>query len=103
MDSSQLFGLPTELIFRILDFIEPDEYSGLSCTCQRALALTNQKLYLEGIYTAEYLDMHKSYTGIYVMMRGFRLAPARVVPPEGHLESGTIESMLAAEFSDPDL
>jgi hypothetical protein len=102
MDSSQLFSLPTELIFRILDFMEPDEYSGLSCTCQRALALTNQKLYLEGIYTAEYLDMHKSYTGIYVMRRGFRHAPATVVPL-GHMESNYIESMRWAEFGDPDL
>jgi hypothetical protein len=44
MDSSPLNSLPTELIFRILDFIEPHEYSGFSCTCQEAVVIVNRKL-----------------------------------------------------------
>jgi hypothetical protein len=36
--------LPIELFFRILDFLEPHEYSGLSCTCRYAVTLVNRKL-----------------------------------------------------------
>jgi hypothetical protein len=36
--------LPTELIFRILNFMHPHRYSGFPCTCKRALALVNRKL-----------------------------------------------------------
>jgi hypothetical protein len=36
--------LPLELIFLILDFMTPDEYSGFTCTCRDALSLVNQKL-----------------------------------------------------------
>jgi hypothetical protein len=35
--------LPLELIFLILDFMTPDEYSGFTCTCRDALALVNRK------------------------------------------------------------
>jgi hypothetical protein len=44
MDSSPLATLPLELIFRILDFLEPHEYSGFSCTCRYAVLVVNQKL-----------------------------------------------------------
>jgi hypothetical protein len=44
MDSGPLSSLPTELIFRILGFLEPHEYSGFSCTCQKAVAIVNRKL-----------------------------------------------------------
>lgn len=44
MESSPLGTIPPELIFPILDFMEPHEFSGLSCTCQRALWLVNQYL-----------------------------------------------------------
>jgi hypothetical protein len=45
MESGSLGAIPSELIFQILDFMEPHEFSGLSCTCQRALWLVN--LYLK--------------------------------------------------------
>jgi hypothetical protein len=35
---------PLEIIFLILDFMTPDEYSGFACTCRDALSLVNQKL-----------------------------------------------------------
>jgi hypothetical protein len=44
MDSSPLATLPLELIFRILDFLEPRQYSGFSCTCRHAVTLVNRKL-----------------------------------------------------------
>jgi hypothetical protein len=44
MDSSPLRSLPTELIFRILDFLRPHEYSGFSCTCRYAVTLVNRKI-----------------------------------------------------------
>jgi hypothetical protein len=37
-------SIPTELIFQILDFLKPHEYSGFSCTCQEAVAIVNRKL-----------------------------------------------------------
>ena len=36
--------LPPELIFSILDRMEPHEYSGFSCTCREAVTLVNRKL-----------------------------------------------------------
>jgi hypothetical protein len=36
--------LPPEVIFRILDCMEPHEYSGFSCTCREAVTLVNRKL-----------------------------------------------------------
>jgi hypothetical protein len=44
MESSLLGILPPELIFRILDFLDPLEYTGFPCTCQYALALVNKML-----------------------------------------------------------
>ncbi|KAM0712837.1 hypothetical protein Q7P35_000286 [Cladosporium inversicolor] len=44
MDSSPLGALPPELVFLILDFMQPHEYSGLPCTCQGMLSIVNQKL-----------------------------------------------------------
>jgi hypothetical protein len=106
MDASPLgyLGcLPTELIFRILDCMDPREYSGLSCTCQRALALTNQKLdtpeAMEGIWRTTY--NWKSRTGELVTMRGITFAPATVIEP--HMESCINGSRLPDGFSDPDL
>lgn len=42
--SSPLAALPPELLYRILDFMDPCEYSGLSCACQSMLSIANQKL-----------------------------------------------------------
>lgn len=36
--------LPTELIFQVLDYMYPHQYSGLWCTNRGALSLVNQKL-----------------------------------------------------------
>jgi hypothetical protein len=44
MDSNPVATLPIELIFRILDLLEPREYSGFSCTCRYAVTLVNRKL-----------------------------------------------------------
>lgn len=44
MDSSPLGALPPELVFLILDFMQPHEYSGLPCTCHGMLSIVNQKL-----------------------------------------------------------
>jgi hypothetical protein len=44
MELSPLRSLPPELIFRILDFLDPLEYTGFPCTCQRALSLVNRML-----------------------------------------------------------
>lgn len=44
MDSSPLSPLPLELLFYILSFLEPHEYSGLPCTCRHALSLVNKTL-----------------------------------------------------------
>lgn len=44
MGTSPLAILPLELIFRILDFLEPREHSGFSCTCRHAVTLVNRKL-----------------------------------------------------------
>lgn len=44
MDVSPLGVLPPELFFLVLEFMEPYEYSGLSCTCQSMLSIVNQKL-----------------------------------------------------------
>jgi len=44
MESSPLRSLPTELIFWVLNFMEPHEYSGFPCTCREAAALVNRKL-----------------------------------------------------------
>ena len=42
--SNLLDMLPPELIFRILDCMEPHEYSGFSYTCREAIRLVNRKL-----------------------------------------------------------
>jgi hypothetical protein len=41
--SNLLKVFPLEIIFLILDFMTPDEYSGLTCTCRDALSMVNQK------------------------------------------------------------
>jgi hypothetical protein len=102
MESSPLATLPPKLIFRILDFMEPHEYSGLSCTCRRALALTNQMLhnpeYMEGVYSS--LVNWKSCTALFVNMRGLRHPPATVI--EGWMMCGHPEFLLMGQ-DDPDL
>ena len=72
--------LPPELIFRILDFMHPHQYSGLPCTCQRALALVNRKLEV-GEYCVTSLTDWKSATAPYVDMQSLTIPPSEVVYP----------------------
>jgi hypothetical protein len=44
MESRLLATLPTELVFRVLDFMGPDEMSGLSRVSRHALLFVHQKL-----------------------------------------------------------
>jgi hypothetical protein len=60
--------LPLELIFRILDFIEPHEYSGFSCTCRHAVTIVNQKL-----------DNRKNKQELYSWLAGFYLDEDRAL------------------------
>jgi hypothetical protein len=78
MESSNPLGalgtLPTELLFRVLDFMHPHQYSGFPCTCTRALLLVNRKLEVaEYCYTT--LTSCKSATAPYVDMQHITLPP----------------------------
>lgn len=69
--------LPPELIFRILDFMLPHQYSGFPCTCRRAVSLVNRKLEVaEHCYTT--LTSYKSATAPYVNMQNITL-PSREI------------------------
>lgn len=59
-----LTSLPYELIYRILSFMQPEQYTGLACSCRLALQLTNSQVEVEqpGL-TSEY-PMFVSYTAI---------------------------------------
>lgn len=66
--------MPPELIFRILDFMHPHQYSGLPCTCTRALELVNRKLEVaEHCYTT--ITAWKSATAPYVNMQNITFPP----------------------------
>jgi hypothetical protein len=56
MDSSPLSSLPTKLVFRILDFIEPREYLGFFCTCREAVSIVKRQLDNPKDKEAQYLD-----------------------------------------------
>lgn len=72
--------MPTELIFRILDFMHLYQYCGFPCTCQRALALVNQKLEV-GEYCVTSLPDWKSATAPYVNMQSLTIPPSEIVYP----------------------
>lgn len=69
-----------ELIFRILDFMHPHQYSGLPCTCQRAFALLNRKLEV-GEYCFTSITDWKSATAPYVDMQSLTIPPSEVAYP----------------------
>jgi hypothetical protein len=56
MDSSPLSSLPTELISRILDFIEAREYLGFFCTCREAVTIVKRQLDNSKDKGGQYLD-----------------------------------------------
>lgn len=70
MDSSPFSTLPLELLFYILSFLEPHEYSGLPCTCQHALSFVNKKLdTAETRHSNAFpIGTYKSRTAIYVKL-----------------------------------
>jgi hypothetical protein len=61
--------LPLELIFLILDFMTPDEYSGFTCTCRDALSLVNQKLETSELCRYYGLIPWTSRTGDYIRIQ----------------------------------
>ena len=62
--------LPPEIIYKILDDMWPDEYSGFSCTCRCALGLANAKFKNTPDDVSGNRDSTMSLTGAFV--RGFR-------------------------------
>jgi hypothetical protein len=92
MDSSPLFSLPPELIFQILDFMEPHEYSGFSCTCRHAVTLVNRKL-----------DNPKDKEELYSWLRGSRHydseAPLRLyLPPRKTRTARYVDKRAMSEY-----
>lgn len=73
MKSSLLATLPTELVFRILDFMGPDEMSGLSCACRHSLLLVNLKLDTPEGYQLYPLESYTSCTGAFIAVGGANL------------------------------
>jgi hypothetical protein len=115
MDSSPLFSLPPELIFQILDLMEPHEYAGFSCTCRHAVTLVNRKLdnpkdkeglyfYLrfrsEDIALRDHLPPWKSRTARYVAKESSSRAMSEYL--REYQESDCSGSMLMHLY-DPDL
>ena len=82
MDSSPLLMLPTELLFQILDFMSPAEYSGFSCTCRRALTVINEKLDTQEHRHRGSLSSYLSRTAGYVEYRRF-MSNIRMPPASG--------------------
>jgi hypothetical protein len=75
------------------------EYSGLPCTCQRALSLVNRKLEIpEYCYT--FLTSWKSATAPYVNMQSIALYPVDDVLWS---ENVAVCYSVNPDFKDPDL
>jgi hypothetical protein len=74
MESSPLGTLPPELIFRILDFLNPLEYTGFPCTCQHALSLVNHMLDTPENHNFTALDEdRRSWTAAFVQAKRLSL------------------------------
>jgi hypothetical protein len=86
--------LPPELIYQILDFMHPHEYSGLPCTCRCALSLVNRKLKVR-----EYKSW-KSAAAPYVNMQSITLAPLNFVYGSKDV---SFNYSVGPDFDDPDL
>ncbi|KAG9670323.1 hypothetical protein KCU99_g8587, partial [Aureobasidium melanogenum] len=61
--------LPYELVYKILGFLQPKEYTGLTCTCRLALHLTNTQVEIERRGLGRKYKMFVSYTGIYTALQ----------------------------------
>ena len=94
-ESSLLATLPPELIFLILDFMDPHEMAGLSCACRRTLLIVNQKLDAEG-RQLDPLDLYISRTGAF---NEFRRANLERLLAENGTTSGCYNP---GSFSDDD-
>jgi hypothetical protein len=60
---------PLEIIFLVLDFMTPDEYSGFTCTCRDALSMVNQKLETSELCRYYGLIPWTSRTGDYIRIQ----------------------------------
>jgi hypothetical protein len=60
---------PLEILFLILDFMAPDEYSGFTCTCRDALLLVNQKLETNELCRCYGVIPWTSRTGDYIRVQ----------------------------------
>lgn len=69
MCSSPLAALPPELLYHILDFMAPNEYSGFSCTGQGMLSIANQKLTTPNDHHFTVIREYWSCTGAYIAER----------------------------------
>lgn len=95
MESSPLKVLPPELIFLILDFMDPHEMTDLSCACRRTLLLVNQKLDTTGCQL-DPLELYISRTGAFNEFR--RVTLERLLAKNG-TTSGCFDP---GSFSDND-
>lgn len=99
MESNILEILPTELIFRIFDFMSPREMSGFSCACQCALSLVNQKLDAPEGRQVFPFESYISCTGAFVG----RATLERLLVKNGTTSCCWASGVLYDDENDPDL
>jgi hypothetical protein len=99
MESSPLGTLPPELIFRILDFLDPLEYTGFPCTCQYALSLVNKMLDTPEHCGFTALDQdRKSRTAAIVEAKKWSLdGNSAIAEHEGPSDCGAVQHYDASE------
>lgn len=64
-----LITIPYELIYRILGFVQPEEYTGFACCCRLGLLLTNSRVEVEQPGLAAKYHMFVSYSAICAAVR----------------------------------
>jgi hypothetical protein len=95
VESALLGTLPPELIFRILDFMNPYDMAGFSCACRRTLLLFNRKLDTEG----RELDPLRTYISRTSAFNEFRRTNLERLLAENGTTSGCFDP---GSFSDDD-
>ena len=73
IQSSALGTLPVEVFYHVLDFMTPDEYSGLSCTCRGMLQAVHRKLDAPQSYRIAPAESCMSWTASFVELRRIEL------------------------------
>ena len=101
MKSTLLSVLPQELIIEILEFMDPHEYSGLSCTCRFALSLVNEKLDTPEGRRFGFPDNHLSRTAAFVAQH--RLWIAKLLEENGWWSGCSRAAEVERFGNDPDL